>query len=116
MASHYTPIDKDLITTGEILPVAATPFDFRQLKAIGLDIGELYSAAGDCGGFDHNWCVDGAEGTLRPAALLRSPVTRISMLVSSNQAGIQFYSGNFLDGIPGKDGAMYAKRHSNDTM
>ena len=48
---------------------------------------------------------------MRPAALLRSPATGIAMLVSSNQAGIQFYSGNFLDGIPGKDGAMYVDMH-----
>jgi aldose 1-epimerase len=53
--------------------------------------------------------VDGTPGTMRPAAVLRSPVTGITMLVSSNQPGIQFYSGNFLDGIPGKDGAIYRK-------
>jgi aldose 1-epimerase len=110
MASSYTPVDEHLITTGDILPVAETPFDFRESKAIGRDIGRLPPSALDPGGFDHNWCVDGAAGCLRPAALLRSPQTGISMLVSSNQAGIQFYSGNFLDGIPGKDGAVYQKQ------
>lgn len=108
MASSYTPVDAHLITTGEILPVAGSPFDFRQPKVIGRDIAQLTSCAHDAvGGFDHNWCIDGAEGCLRAAALLRSPTSGICMLVSSNQAGMQFYSGNFLDGIPGKDSAVY---------
>lgn len=109
MAGSYTPVDAALITTGEIKPVDGTPLDFRMAKPIGRDIGQLPATKDDPGGFDHNWCVDGASGTMRPAALLRSPATGISMLVSSNQPGIQFYSGNFLDGIPGKDGATYRK-------
>ena len=109
MAGSYTPVDAALITTGEIKPVDGTPLDFRVAKPIGRDIGQLPATTDDPGGFDHNWCVDGASGTMRPAALLRSPSTGISMLVSSNQPGIQFYSGNFLDGIPGKDGATYRK-------
>ena len=109
MAGSYTPVDAALITTGEIKPVDGTPLDFRMAKPIGRDIGQLPATKDDPGGFDHNWCVDGASGTMRPAALLRSPSTGISMLVSSNQPGIQFYSGNFLDGIPGKDGATYRK-------
>ena len=109
MAGSYTPVDAALITTGEIKPVDGTPLDFRVAKPIGRDIGQLPATKDDPGGFDHNWCVDGASGTMRPAALLRSPSTGISMLVSSNQPGIQFYSGNFLDGIPGKDGATYRK-------
>ena len=109
MAGDYTPVDAALITTGEIKPVDGTPLDFRVAKPIGRDIAQLPATKDDPGGFDHNWCVDGATGTMRPAALLRSPSTGISMLVSSNQPGIQFYSGNFLDGIPGKDGATYRK-------
>ncbi|MDI9411603.1 MAG: aldose epimerase family protein [Bacteroidia bacterium] len=109
MAGSYTPVDAALITTGEIKPVDGTPLDFRVAKPIGRDIGQLPATKDDPGGFDHNWCVDGASGTMRPAALLRSPSTGISMLVSSTQPGIQFYSGNFLDGIPGKDGATYRK-------
>ena len=109
MAGSYTPVDAALITTGEIKPVDGTPLDFRVAKPIGRDIGQLPATKDDPCGFDHNWCVDGASGTMRPAALLRSPSTGISMLVSSNQPGIQFYSGNFLDGIPGKDGATYRK-------
>ena len=109
MAGSYTPVDAALITTGEIKPVDGTPLDFRVAKPIGRDIAQLPATKDDPGGFDHNWCVDGATGTMRPAALLRSPKTGITMLVSSNQPGIQFYSGNFLDGIPGKDGATYRK-------
>lgn len=112
MASHYTPVDAERITTGEILPVADTAFDFRAAKTIGRDIGALPSTEEDPGGYDHNWCVDGEPGVLRPAALLRSPVTGISMLVCSNQAGVQCYTGNFLDGISGKHGALYRKQSS----
>ena len=109
MAGSFTPVDAALITTGEIKPVDGTPLDFRAAKPIGRDIGQLPATKDDPGGYDHNWCVDGAPGTMRPAARLHSPATGITMLVSSNQPGIQFYSGNFLDGIPGKDGATYRK-------
>lgn len=112
MASCYTPVDARLIPTGDILPVAGTPFDFRLPKTIGRDISQLPATEDDPGGFDHNWCVDGAAGDMRPAALLHSDVTGICMRVSSNQAGIQCYSGNFLDGVPGKEGAIYRKQHS----
>jgi len=110
MAGDFTPVDASLITTGEIRPVEGTPLDFRATKPIGRDIGQLPATKDDPGGYDHNWCVDGAAGTMRPAALLRSPATGIEMLISSNQPGIQFYSGNFLDGIPGKGGATYRKQ------
>jgi aldose 1-epimerase len=109
MAGDFTPVDASLITTGEIRPVEGTPLDFRAAKPIGRDIGQLPATKDDPGGYDHNWCVDGAAGTMRPSALLRSPATGIEMLISSNQPGIQFYSGNFLDGIPGKGGATYRK-------
>ena len=109
MAGSFTPVDAALITTGEIKPVDGTPLDFRAAKPIGRDISQLPATKDDPGGYDHNWCVDGAPGTMRPAARLHSPATGITMLVSSNQPGIQFYSGNFLDGIPGKDGATYRK-------
>lgn len=109
-ASHYTPADAALITTGAILPVDATPLDFRVAKPIGRDIGAMATQAGDPGGYDHNWCIDGADGTLRPVAALRSPATGITLHLSSNQPGIQVYTGNFLDGIVGKDGAVY-RRH-----
>jgi aldose 1-epimerase len=111
VASRYTPVDSSLIPTGDILPVAGTPFDFRELKPIGRDIETLPPSGGGPGGYDHNWCVDGAVGALRPVALLCSPKTGVTMHVSSNQDGVQCYTGNFLDGIQGKDGSVYCKHH-----
>ena len=108
-ADRYTPVDAAMITTGEIVPVEGTPLDFRAAKPIGRDIGRLPASGGDPGGYDHNLVVNGAPGTMRRCAVLRSPRTGITMTLSSDQAGIQFYSGNFLDGIPGKDGAVYRK-------
>lgn len=107
MADAYTPVDGSLITTGEIAPVSGTPLDFRSAKRIGADIGKLPATGDDPGGYDHNFCVNGLAGTMRTCAVLRSPATGIAMTIRSDQPGIQFYSGNFLDGIPGKDGAIY---------
>lgn len=108
-ADRYTPVDATLITTGEIAPVAGTPLDFRAAKAIGEDFAKLPATKDDPGGYDHNFVVNGAPGTVRECARVTSPRTGITMTVSSDQPGIQFYSGNFLDGIPGKNGAVYAK-------
>ena len=108
-ADRYTPVDATLITTGEILPVEGTPLDFRLPKAIGKDFAALPAAKDDPGGYDHNFVVRGEPGSIRPCAALRSPKTGIEMEISSDQPGIQFYSGNFLDGVPGKGDAVYAK-------
>jgi aldose 1-epimerase len=111
MASCYTSVDTTLIPTGDIRPVAGRPFDFRLPKTIGRDISTMLPlTADDPGGFDNNWCVDGAAGDMRPCALLHSAATGISIRVCSNQAAVQCYSGNFLYGIPGKDGATYRKQ------
>lgn len=111
-ASRYTPTDATLITTGEIVPVAGTPLDFTIAKAIGRDIGKLPASGDDPGGFDHNLVLDqapkGADG-LWLSAVLADPASGRTMEIWSNQPGIQFYSGNFLDGVPGKDGAVYDK-------
>jgi len=109
VAEQYTPADASLITTGEIKPVEGTPLDFRRQKPIGRDIDKLPATKDDPGGYDHNVVVRGDRGLMRKAASLRSPKTGIFMLVSTDEAGLQFYSGNFLDGIPGKGGATYAK-------
>ncbi|MFM9170433.1 MAG: galactose-1-epimerase, partial [Phycisphaerales bacterium] len=97
------------ITTGKIEPVAGTPLDFRTPKAIGKDIGLLPATTDDPGGYDHNFVVNGEPAAMRPCALLTDPKSGRTMTISSNQPGIQFYTGNFLDGIPGKDGATYGK-------
>lgn len=108
-ASKYTPVDATLIPTGVIAPVAGTAFDFMQPKAIGADIGDLPSSGDDPGGYDLNYVVDGHDGSLRRNAVARDPQTGLTMEVWSTMPGIQFYSGNFLDGVAGKGGASYAK-------
>jgi len=110
-ASRYTPVDATLIPTGELASVAGTPFDFREAKPIGKDIGALPATATDPGGYDVNFVLDpqSTEGRLWRCARLKDPKSGRVMEVFSNQPGIQFYSGNFLDGIKGKDGATYEK-------
>ncbi len=106
-ADRYTPVDASLVTTGAIDPVADTPLDFRTAKAIGRDIGRLPATKDDPGGYDHNFVVNGEPVAMRTCAVLRDPASGRTMTIRSNQPGIQFYSGNFLDGIPGKEGATY---------
>jgi aldose 1-epimerase len=108
-ADDYTPVDASLITTGEIKSVLGTPLDFRQPKPIGRDIGQLPATKDDPGGYDHNFVVRGEPGRMRNAAAVRCRRTGIAMIIQSDQPGIQFYSGNFLDGIPGKAGTTYDK-------
>ncbi len=104
-ATHFTPAEP--IPDGRVLPVEGTPHDFRQLKNVGMD---LQRAGAPPVGFDHNWVVDGERGTLRPVALLRSPASGRMMTLVADQPGVQFYSGNFLDGSHrGKSGAVYGR-------
>jgi aldose 1-epimerase len=113
-ADRFTPVDATLIPTGELKPVAGTPFDFRQPHLIG----ERINASGDeqikfGGGYDHNWVLNGNMGTLRPAARVVEPKSGRVMEVSTTEPGIQFYTGNFLDGtIKGKGGKPYNKRYA----
>lgn len=107
-ASRYTPMDATAIPTGEIAPVAGTPFDFTRSKAIGKD---LEATGGDPAGYDHNFVVDGALGELRPVARVVEPESGRVLELSANQPGVQFYTANFLDGtVPGKGGVAY-QRH-----
>lgn len=109
-AERYTPTDQTLIPTGELAPVEGSPFDFRESKPIGRDMARLPGdGAGDPGGYDVNFVVDGEPGTVRLAARVEEPSTGRTMEVWSDQPGIQFYSGNFLDGERGKGGASYPK-------
>jgi aldose 1-epimerase len=112
-ASRYTPVDETLIPTGELRPVDGTPFDFRTPTAIGARIEDDDEQLGFGGGYDHNFVVDGwsGDGSLGPAAVLRDPVSGRTMEVLTTEPGIQFYSGNFLDGSDiGKDGVVYERR------
>lgn len=106
-AEHYTPVDATLIPTGEILPVKGTPFDFTTPAAIGGRIGEM---KGDPGGYDHNYVLSREAGKLKLAARVVDPASGRQMEVWTTEPGVQFYSGNFLDGtITGKRGVLYGK-------
>ncbi len=103
-AENYTPVDDTFITTGEITPVEGTPYDFREPKAMGADIGQVE------GGYDMNYALDGEAGTLRQAAKVHDPKSGRTMEILTTEPGLQFYTGNFLDGsFTGKEGATYAK-------
>jgi aldose 1-epimerase len=103
-ADHFTPVSEDLIPTGEIEPVDATPMDFRKGKAIGSDLADV------AGGYDHNFVLNDWDGSLRLAARLYEPVSGRALEILTTEPGIQFYSGNFLDGsLIGKNGVAYEK-------
>lgn len=110
-ASCYTPvIDSASIPTGEIAPVEGTPFDFRTAKPIGRDIDADNEQLKFVGGYDHNWVVDGYDGTLKKFCEVSSPRTGIKMECFTSLPGFQFYSGNFLKDVQGKGGNVYGKR------
>lgn len=103
-ADNYTPVDDTLIPTGQIAPVAGTALDFRSPKRIGQDIQKV---GGDPVGYDHNFVVNGTKNQLRPVAKVSAPKSGIVMEIEANQPGVQFYTGNFLEGHSGKEGADY---------
>ncbi|MER5438578.1 aldose epimerase family protein [Streptomyces sp. NPDC002790] len=108
-ASRYTPTDAGLIPTGELAKVAGTPFDFRRAKPIGRDIRAAHPQQILAKGFDHNWAMDKGS-TAKPVlvATLRDPSSGRSLKIATDQPGLQFYSGNFLDGtLVGQSGRTY---------
>jgi aldose 1-epimerase len=110
-ASRYTPVNAGLIPTGELAPVAGTPLDFTQPHKIGERIGAANEQLKRGLGYDHNFVIDGANGELRSAAVVHEPTTGRVMEVLTTEPGIQFYSGNFLDGKSnGKSGRPHAYR------
>jgi aldose 1-epimerase len=109
-ADSFTPVTKDLIPTGEIKPVAETPMDFRKGKAIGSQIHEPYDQLGFTGGYDHNFVLNDWNGSLRSVGRLFEATTGRVLEILSTQPGMQFYSGNFLDGsFTGKNGFVYER-------
>lgn len=100
-ADHYLAVDGTLIPTGELTPVAGTPLDFNKPTAIGARITQV---GGDPTGYDHCFVVRGKPGELRLAAQVTDPASGRRMEVLTTQPGIQFYTGNFLDGGPGGNG------------
>lgn len=110
-ADQYTPVDATLIPTGQLAPVAGTPFDFTHATAIGDRINDNNEQLKFGGGYDHNWVVRGMPGTLRLAARVDDPASGRVLSVETTEPGIQFYSGNFLDGsVKGASGRSYVKR------
>jgi len=109
-ADRYTPVDATLIPTGELAPVAGTPLDFRKAEVIGARINADFAQLKIAGGYDHNWVLNGKPGTLHLAAIVTDPVSGRTLTVETTEPGVQFYSGNFLDGsFTGRHGVKYTK-------
>ena len=108
-AARYTPVDSGLIPTGELAKVAGTPFDFRHTKTVGEDIREDNQQLLYAKGLDHNWVLDkGITGKPEHVATLRDPSSGRSLKIATTEPGLQFYSGNFLDGtLVGTGGHIY---------
>ena len=113
-SDSITPVDDTFMTSGEMLAVAGTPFDFNTPKAISQDVTNFDNEQIKFGkGFDHNWVLSTKGDINQVAAKLVSPVTGISLEVYTNEPGIQVYTGNFLDGtVKGKKGIIYQQRAS----
>jgi aldose 1-epimerase len=110
-ASRYTPVDDTLIPTGELAAVQGTPFDFLKATAIGARIATDNAQLKNGRGYDHNWVLDHTGSGLQPAARLVDPKSGRTLEVATTEPGLQFYSGNFLDGtITGKGGRVYKNR------
>jgi aldose 1-epimerase len=109
-ADRFTPVDSGLIPTGELAPVAGTPLDFHHPTAIGARINDGNEQMKLGGGYDHNYVLNGKMGVLQQAARVVEPTTGRVLTVETTQPGVQFYSGNFLDGtLHGKQGHVYNK-------
>jgi aldose 1-epimerase len=109
-ASRYTPVDDGLIPTGPPAPVEGTPFDFRRSVAIGARIGADDPQLRVGRGYDHNFVLDRSGPGLAPATRVEEPVSGRTLEVRTTEPGLQFYSGNFLDGsVVGKGGQTYGR-------
>lgn len=108
-ASRYTPVDAGLIPTGELAPVARTPFDFRRSKTIGADLRDDHEQLLYGKGIDHNLVLDkGITRAPERVATVREPSSGRTMSIATTEPGLQFYSGNFLDGsFAGTSGRVY---------
>lgn len=111
-ADYYTPVDENLVPTGELASVTGTPMDFSFMKPIGQDIGADFAQIGIAGGFDHNYVLNSWDGKIRLAAKAKDPESGRKMKVYTTLPGIQFYTGNSLkeEAAKGKGGAVYGRR------
>lgn len=113
-SDSITPVDSTFMTTGEMMAVKDTPFDFNTAKAISEGVTDFSNEQVRFGnGFDHNWVLKTKGDINQVAAKLTSPTTGISLEVYTDEPGIQVYTGNFLDGtVKGKKGIVYPQRAS----
>jgi aldose 1-epimerase len=110
-AKRFTPVDKTLIPTGELREVAGTPLDFNRATVIGKRIDQDYEQLVFGKGYDHNWVLPSGDGkSLTVAAEAYDPKSGRMLEVLTTEPGVQFYSGNFLDGSKGKGGKAYPRR------
>jgi aldose 1-epimerase len=111
-ADRFTPVDKNLIPTGELRPVKGTPFDFTTSTRVGARIEDTYDQMVLGHGYDHNWVLNRKGDGLTLAARVYEPTSGRVLEVSTTQPGVQFYTGNFLDGtVTGKQGHVYKRRY-----
>lgn len=103
-AEHFTPVDKNLIPTGQIKSIKDTPMDFTCSKAIGAEIAQTEN------GYDHNFVLNNTDGSLIAAATVYEPTTGRAMQVATTEPGLQFYTGNFLDGSQRGKGTTYQRQ------
>jgi aldose 1-epimerase len=112
-ADRFTPVDANLIPTGDLRSVKGTPFDFTTATVIGARIDQDDQQLKLGRGYDHNWVLNGdASGSLTVAAQAYEPRSGRLLEVSTTEPGLQFYTGNFLDGIQGKQGKVYNRRYA----
>ena len=110
-ADYFTPVDNEAIPLGTLAPVTGTALDLRTPTAIGAHWDDPEEQLQNVGGYDHNFALRGSIGFLSPTAEVTSPATGITMQVETTLPGVQFYTGNALEGAPtGKNGAVYGRR------
>lgn len=111
-ADTFTPVNENMIPTGEVQSVKGTPMDFLEPKPIGQDIDQDYAQLQYGGGYDHNYVINGKAGDLRLVARVTEPESGRVLETFSEEPGVQFYTGNNLDGtVTGKEGNVYKMRH-----
>jgi aldose 1-epimerase len=111
-ADRFTPVDETLIPTGVLAPVEGTPFDFRASTAIGARIGQAHPQLAAGRGYDHNFVLTRNGEGMQPAARVVDQRSGRTLEVATTEPGLQFYSGNFLDGSQkGKEGTVYNHRN-----
>lgn len=108
-ADLFTPVDRGLIPTGELKGVAGTPIDFTEPVEIGARIGQDDEQLVFGGGYDHNWVLNKGDGPMGLAARVHEPGSGRVMEVYTTEPGVQFYTGNQLEGVVGKAGSVYGR-------